>query len=192
MHTLRTSLNHPKIISLTKAILVTIGMGTLLAMALVAPNSLQILKPFIGRGTRKDHERKRIRQAIQSLRVQGMVERVRKNSAVYLRTTEKGRAYLKRLDIETLTLPKLAWDRKWRVIFFDIPEENGAGRRAFQQRLKTLGCMQLQKSIFIYPHPCQEEIDTLTSFWSVYPFVHYFETDNLGTAQKSARQFFNL
>lgn len=192
MHTPQTSFSHQKVVSLTKAILVTIGIGTIVAMALMAPNSLQILKPFLGRGTRKDHERKRIRQAIQSLRAQGMVERVKKNGAMYLRTTEKGRACLKRLAIETLTLPKQAWDKKWRVIFFDIPEENAKGRRAFQQRLKALGCMQLQKSILIYPHPCQEEIDTLTSFWDVYPFVHYFETNDLGTAQRSAKNFFNL
>ncbi|MFY9463221.1 MAG: hypothetical protein WAP52_03495, partial [Candidatus Sungiibacteriota bacterium] len=89
MHTPQTSFSHQKVVSLTKAILVTIGIGTIVAMALMAPNSLQILKPFLGRGTRKDHERKRIRQAIQSLRAQGMVERVKKNGAMYLRTTEK-------------------------------------------------------------------------------------------------------
>ena len=192
MNPLRDPEYRVNIHSLTKALLVTVGVGTVLAMALMAPNTLQILKPFLGRGTRKDHERKRIRQALDALHKQKMLERIEKNGNVYLRTTKKGHAYLRRLDVETLTFPKPIWDRKWRIIFFDIPEEKGRGRRAFQQRLKTLGCMQLQKSVFIYPHACPEEIDMLTSFWKIFPFVHYCETSDLGTAQQVAKQFFGL
>lgn len=186
--------DYSKITTLTKAILVTVGFGTMLVAALVAPNAIQILKPFLGEGRRKDHERKRIRQALTALRNRRIIEYFEKGGHAYLRVTKHGRAYLKRFDIETLALPDLkkTWDHKWRIIFFDIPERKGAARRAFQQKLKILGCMHLQKSIFAYPHGCQDEIDILTSFWDIDSFVHYFETDDLGTAESAARRFFNL
>ncbi|MEK7541875.1 MAG: hypothetical protein AAB533_03435 [Patescibacteria group bacterium] len=178
--------------TLTKAILVVIGVGVVVSMAVMAPNAIQILKPFLGSGKRKDHDRKRLRQALGSLCDQKLVESFRRKREVYLRLTKKGRASLKRLDIHALVLPQRVWDKKWRVVFFDIPEEKGSARRAFQQRLRTLGCMRLQKSIFVYPHACADEIDALTDFWGITPFVHYFETADLGTAQSAAEKFFRF
>ena len=192
MHTLKNTDRYAKAKTLTKAILMIVEVGTILAMALMAPNALQILKPFLGQGKRKDHERKRIRQALDALHRQEMLEYFEKRGKTYLRITQKGRTAIRRFDIDTLVLPQQAWDKKWRVIFFDIPEQKGHARRVFQRRLEVLGCMRLQKSTFIYPHACHDQIDSLTSFWDITLFVHYFETANLGTAQWAAEKFFHL
>ena len=191
-HQFQKPIDYSKIATLTKAILLTIGLGTVLATALIAPNAVQIFRPFLGQGRRRDHERKRIKQALAALRRRRIVEYFEKGGDAYIRITKKGRACRRRFTIETLTLPQLAWDRKWRIILFDIPESKGKARRALQQQLRALGCMHLQKSVLVYPHPCQDEIDVITSFWDVYPFVHYIETNDLGNAEGPARRFFGL
>lgn len=51
------------------------------------------------------------------------------------------------------------WDKKWRLVMFDVPEKKVQARRAINFALKRLGFAQYQKSIFITPFPCEKEID---------------------------------
>lgn len=186
-------INHPLAIkTLTKAILIAIGTGTVIAMALMAPNAIQILKPFLGKGKRKDHDTKRIRQALAALKRRRLIAYTEKNGEMILRVTQQGKTHLRKFAIETMALPRGSWDRRWRIIIFDIPEERGGARRAFQQQLRSLGAMRLQKSVFVYPHECLDEIDALTSFWDIPRFVHYLRANDLGRAEGSARKFFRL
>ncbi len=184
--------NYLHVKTLTKAILIALGTGTVVVMALMAPNALQIFKPFLGNGRRSNHERERIRQALRALRERRLIEYVERGDKMYLHVTGRGRKYIRQFEIDNFELPKGKWDKKWRVIFFDIPERKGGARRAFQQRLKTLGCFPLQKSVFVYPHECQDEIDTLASFWEVEPHVYYFVTTELGKSEGVTRKFFDL
>jgi len=91
-----------------------------------------------------------------------------------------------------MELPRTTWDRRWRVILFDIPEYQKPARLAFQDHIKRLGCFLMQKSVWVYPYSCRDEIDFLASFWEVHPFVRYLETSDLGMSEAAARKFFGL
>ena len=65
-----------------------------------------------------------------------------------------------RYELEQIKIvPQKIWDKKWRLIMFDIPEGKKQARRAINLALKKLGCAQYQKSVFITPFPCKKEID---------------------------------
>ena len=82
--------------------------------------------------------------------------------------------------IEEMKLPKQAkWDDWWRMVIFDIPEENKKGRDAFVKTLKKLGFHQLQKSVFIYPYHCQDEIEFLIEFFGLRPFIRTLLAKNI-------------
>ncbi len=86
--------------------------------------------------------------------------------------SEAGKKKALSYKIDGMKLPKPAhWDRFWRLVIFDIPEKNKKGRDAFSRTLKKLGFYQLQKSVFIYPHDCQNELDFLIEFFDLRPFV---------------------
>lgn len=178
--------------TLTRGILVAIGMGSVLAAALVAPNAIQILKPFLKRGRRSNYERERIRQAIRALHRRRLVVYKERYNETYIEISEQGRKYVKRYEIDCMELPRVKWDRRWRVILFDIPEHQKAARLAFQDHIKRLGCFLMQKSVWVYPYPCRDEIDFLASFWEVHPCVRYIETADLGMSEAAARKFFVL
>jgi len=59
------------------------------------------------------------------------------------------------------------WDKKWRLIFFDIPEEKKNSREAFRYHLKKLGFTEFHKSTFIFPFPCAKEIETLAERFGI-------------------------
>lgn len=81
----------------------------------------------------------------------GFIEKVEKNGEVYLRLTTQGHKKITR-DFPLLVLQRKQWDRKWRVVMFDIAEKEKRLRDNFRLKLKELGFGMLQESVFITPH----------------------------------------
>ncbi|HEY4510621.1 MAG TPA: hypothetical protein VJJ73_02185 [Candidatus Paceibacterota bacterium] len=93
-----------------------------------------------------------------------------------------------RLDQMEIRKPK-QWDKKWRIVFFDIPEKMKLGRNALREKLKELGFCEAQKSIYLFPHECKDEIDFIVEFFDARRFVHYAEVSNLTNEAKFKLHF---
>ena len=72
--------------------------------------------------------------------------------------SEKGRLRALNAKFKQLNNKKEAWDKKWRMVAFDIPNTHRKGRNALRYRLKTAGFRELQESVFIFPYDCEQEI----------------------------------
>lgn len=59
------------------------------------------------------------------------------------------------------------WDGKWRIIFFDLKTEKTKERDAIRLMLRRCGFIFLQKSVWVYPYNCFEEIAFLRSFFQL-------------------------
>lgn len=70
------------------------------------------------------------------------------------------RSYM--IDNLTLATPPLIWDKQWRIVSFDVPEQSRGLRDVFRRKLQELGFTYLQKSIWVYPFPCEKEIRELS------------------------------
>jgi DNA-binding transcriptional regulator PaaX len=68
----------------------------------------------------------------------------------------EGKAYLARRMLAMKQSSR--WDGKWRIVLFDVPDEQKSARDAFATGLKRAGFVRLQKSVFISPYPCEEEL----------------------------------
>ncbi len=94
--------------------------------------------------------------------------------------TEKGKKKVLRYRIDEMTIAVMGhWDKKWRIVVFDIPEKIKKARDALAGVLKRLGFYQLQKSVFIFPHPCKEELNFVIEFFRLRPYVRYIEAIHL-------------
>lgn len=82
----------------------------------------------------------------------------------------KKRALSYKLGEINIKKPKL-WDKKWRIVLFDIPKDKKKIREAFRFHLKRLGFYQYQKSVFVLPYECGNEIDFLIEFYEIRPYV---------------------
>ncbi|HBR79431.1 MAG TPA: hypothetical protein DEA46_03325 [Candidatus Moranbacteria bacterium] len=110
------------------------------------------------------------------------------------RLTLKGNRLARKIDITNIKLKVLKkWDRKWRMILFDIPENNRVGRDALRRTIKKLGFVELQKSVFVYPYPCRKEIGEVIEFFSLEKFVQQCVVDELDKSiEQSLRKKFKL
>lgn len=75
-------------------------------------------------------------------------------------------------------IPK-QWDKKWRMVIFDIPEEKKSIRDAIRQKLKQIGLFQLQRSVFVYPFDCKELIISLKYGYCVGKNLQYIIADSI-------------
>jgi len=75
--------------------------------------------------------------------------------------------------------PPRAWDKKWRIVLFDIPEKRRKARDALRHHLQQLGCHELQKSVLVHPFECRNEVDYLIEFFHLRPFVRFVTAESI-------------
>jgi DNA-binding transcriptional regulator PaaX len=112
------------------------------------------------------NEGKRVYNAFYKLRREGCIDIKIKNHQLYISLTEKGKRKANWLQIDALKIkePK-KWDGKWRLIMFDISQIKKTYREVFRGKLKELGFYPFQKSVWIHPFDCRDEIELLKEFF---------------------------
>ena len=140
------------------AILGTVAFASMLSMAVVAPNVIGALgKMGITKGGKRRKEI--INRARDRLIKAGMLQR---NKDGLLSLTADGEKVLTRL--KRLESPKKVprhWDKKWRILIFDIPEYRKAVREKIRRTLISIGFDRLQDSVWIYPYDCEDIVALL-------------------------------
>ncbi len=101
------------------------------------------------------------------VRVVSKSEKGERKVRVELTALGKRRAtevHAKRLLLQNIERPKM-WDKHWRIIMFDISADERAKRSAFRALIRRLGAVMLQKSVWIHPFDCSEQIGLLRDFF---------------------------
>ena len=100
------------------------------------------------------------------------------NDGTYtLEITQHGQNTIEKYELGNLKIEKPdQWDGGWRVISFDIPSNKSkkVARQALLNKLKELGFIMLQKSIWIHPFECFKEIAIIAKAFRVEPYVYSF------------------
>jgi len=110
----------------------------------------------------------------------------------YYQFTNTGKTWLKKSTLKYFRLRYKKWDKKWRIIVFDIPEELRKERARFRTRLKWLGCVMLQESVFVFPYPCEEELGDISKDLEVGDYVDVITAESVGFKEKEFLKIFNL
>ena len=160
-------------------ILKLIGMGAVFtAVSILSPIFLyEILKQSIKTRLHKPYNRQQIQNSVNYLKRKKFIAYPAKSRKQFFILTNKGRRHLLGLKIAELQIKKTAWDKKWRLVIFDIPEEATPDRFRFRRILKNLGFLHLQRSVFILPYPCEKQINLICQYLKIDNYVHILTTD---------------
>lgn len=122
----------------------------------------------------------KISRQISNLKHLRLIEKFQEDKKMIIRLTPVGRKkafkYLFKGYIPNL--PK-NWDKKWRIIIFDIPEDKKTLRDAIRFKLKQTGLYPLQKSVFVFPFDCQELVVSLKYGYDVGKNLQYIVADSI-------------
>src|SRR3989338_1381308 len=106
--------------------------------------------------------------------------------------TPKGGDIFRRWQFADFKLEKpKRWDRKWRVIVFDIPEKKRKIRDQIRTLFRTADFYLLQDSVWVYPYDCEDILTLLKTDLGVGKYILYLIVDELEN-DKHLREFFDL
>ena len=139
------------------AMLGAVVLGVVVFIAATAPNAAQLLQYFPGykKGAKFNYQ---VKSALSRLAKKGLVTFIKKGGKRYARITPEGK---RALDLETERVKatkKRRWDRRWRLVVFDIPERRRSMRTRLRKFMSSCGFYRLQDSVWVYPYDCEDLI----------------------------------
>lgn len=174
----------------TKDILKLLAGGLIIGLSFVFPALPVAIAPLII--NKNKYQGHRFNHTLKRLKKQKLVEVFHENGQELVRITEKGKVKALRYKLNDIEIkkPKI-WDRKWRMVIFDIPEEEKRMRDIFRQHLKAIGFYQLQESIWVYPYSCFDQVEFLRQIYNVGFNVKYILAEKIEDSGDLA-DYFNL
>jgi len=98
-------------------------------------------------------------RSIAYLKQKGYIKTFVENKKTYIELTKLGGKYLENQSLKTLKICQHSdWDKKWRLVVFDIPEKQHFERGILRKKLYEFGFYKVQKSVYVYPYNCTNEI----------------------------------
>lgn len=178
----------------SREILELLGNGVLIVIALTSPTGgAEIIKRFVFKSLDKiweKYDRSKLKQSVRRMVDRKLVELRQEGEETVVVISEKGRRFLLKYDFEEMQLEKpKVWDRKWRVVIFDIKEDKKSMRDSLRRKMIHLGFYPLQKSVFVTPYHCENEIAFLRQYLGVGNEVSYFTTSDLEEEEFLKKEF---
>lgn len=174
---------------LAKDILRIIGSGASApGFGSVALNTLQLVDCFNPKGR---DERNKVWKSIKYLEAKNRIRfHAESDGHTSVHLTKAGETTLSEVAIDELAVKQpRRWDRKWRLVMFDIPARHEKARQPFRSKLEDLGFRLYQRSVFIYPYECHEEVHTVAKWYGVDEFIRYVVATELHDMREYAQLF---
>ena len=181
--------DEPRMGNLKKKVLLLLLAGLALGLTRSPKKHWWILKQIPKEW--KKVNRQALNRAINSLYTSHLIqEKNHKDGTTTLVLSENGKQKALRFDIDKLEIKKhVQWDKKWRVIMFDIPEKLKRLRDSLRLHFKEIGLIELQKSVFVSPYPCNKEIEFILEFYNAHKHVRFVLAEKIDNQLHLMKKF---
>lgn len=182
--------NERRLRSFQQAMLTAVVLGGVVVVAATIPNAARLLKYFPGykKGAKFNYQAK---SALGRLVAKGLITFVEKDGKRLARITKKGELILQMETEKQAMTKKRKWDRRWRVVIFDIPERRKNIRDRLRLFMSEYGFARLQDSVWIYPYDCEDLITLAKANFCIGADVLYMIVERL-ERDKYLREHFGL
>jgi len=110
----------------------------------------------------------------------------------FLELTNKGKRQIKQYLTEDLGIKRpLKWDKKWRLVIYDISDDKKDKREILREKLERLGFIKLQESVYVFPFNCLNEINLLKKMYFLDKNVQYLVVERIETEIDLLSKFYD-
>ncbi len=115
-------------------------------------------------------------QSINRLREKGLIDFIDENKLV-IKITDKGsdKAIWEKIKNDKST----KWDKIWRIVIYDIPENKRIARDLLRFKLKEWGFIQIQKSVWASKKNCTQALRKYIQSLGIKDWVLVIESNNV-------------
>ena len=156
-----------------------------------SPNRYRKILRITGKEWKRINEEELRRGIRNCYRSKLIKEKDNPDGTTTIELTEKGKMRVLTYDFNKMEIKQKEWDRKWRAVIFDIPEKLRWGRDSLRKKLKNLGFCEFQKSVFVHPYDCRDEIEYLIEFYDIRKFARFLIAESVDN-ELHLKQHFNL
>lgn len=165
-----------------KVILGILLAGPVIMIGAACPNLLSGAKSFSKQ--KKKYSQKQFLCAYKNLKHRKLIEIIQEGDEKFkAQLTNKGIKRIKEFCFEALEIKKPAkWDGKWRILIFDIPAKPKIyhqAREALRKKIKDLGFFPMQKSVWVCPYECEDEILFIAELFQVQKHIELITAEKL-------------
>ena len=168
---------------IAKQILGIVGVTGVVIVAAAVPGVLLVAKIFEQnhRQFPKKYEKQKAARTIQRLQETNLLKITKRGGELIVELTEEGKKKLKEIELTKIMISKPShWDRKWRIVVFDIPDRSfKQARDALRGKLKQWEFYPLQKSVWVCPWPCEKEIQLIAELYGVNRYVNVIISEKI-------------
>lgn len=176
-------------INYKEVVLRTLMIGGLLSVAVVAPNALQAIAFFTDKKA-EYNARYEVRRKLYDLQKSGHVKFISRGSATFVTLTPKGRKEVEKYLLGDLVINKpKRWDKKWRIVSFDVKNTRTPLRNLLRFHLRRIGFVQYQKSMWVHPYECEDVVIMLKSYFKFGKEVMYIVAEYIENDTQLKREF---
>jgi len=185
---------------ITKQILLIIGVTGMVVVATAAPGVLLAAKLFEQNQRRfpKRYEKQKAARTIRRLEKNNFLKVKEKNGKFVFELTKEGKQAFEKIRQRENQLEKLQitkpphWDGKWRIVLFDIPDQlHKRARDVLREKLKEWHFYPLQKSAWVCPWPCENEIQLAAELYKISHYVNVVVAEKI-SGDMPLRKHFGL
>ena len=138
----------------------------------------------------KKFKKSEVKDSFKNLkRLKFIQQKTQYDGSVIISLSEKGKLRALNIRFKRLNNRKEHWDKKWRMVAFDIPNTLRKGRDAIRYRLNSGGFYELQESMFIYPYNCEREIWDFMDLFKLEKYVRFALLDFIDGQDNLIKRF---
>lgn len=128
----------------------------------------KLLKHVSYKMKNKKRDQKKFYDTFTRLKNKGLIEVKYRGKQIHIVLSKEGKKYAGKYQIDELEIKKpKKWDKRWRLLIFDIENRQRAKREALRGKIIELGLYQLQKSVWVHPYDFRKEVETLKGFFGL-------------------------
>lgn len=139
-------------------------------------------------------EEKKVKRVLDNLEKQELISVREKGDSVIVHTINENHPMIMRYSIKSLLdfkKKEKKWTGKWYAVFFDVPEIQRSKRDYLRRYLTKLGFYRYQKSVYILPYECEEEIALIKKIVEGAKYMKYGVIEKIEDEDR-LKNFFSL
>jgi len=138
----------------------------------------------------RERDKRRFSQEMSRLAKAGFIKKYFDGKEHWVELEPRGKVQIKRFltqDLEIASPSK--WDRKWRLVIYDIANDKKDKRQIFKSKLEKLGFRKLQESVYVFPFDCLDMISLMKDMYYLSPHIQYIVADRIETETNLIKHF---
>ena len=127
-------------------------------------------------------EEAKIRKSLEKLENKEIIDLDERNGKIFVKLKDKNNLTIVKYSTKALLdfkKKEKKWNKKWFLVFFDVPEIQRNKRNYLRKFLIDIGFYRYQQSIYIFPYECEKEIKLIKKIIEGAKYMKYIIAEKI-------------